>query len=299
MKAILRLIRFQNLIIIGLTMCMIRYFLVGKLLDLRALWLGLSDLDFLVLTLSVLFIAAGGYIVNDYFDLPIDAINKPEQIVIGRNISKNNAFKLYITLTVIGAILSLYVSYKVNNLTYCLINLSCAGLLWFYSNTYKKTLLIGNIVIAVLSGLVPLLVAIYEPNKSKTELLFVSTYAGFAFVISLIREIIKDIEDIEGDKSQGANTLPIATNIGFSKLLVFALIVSLLYFLGYVEYNQYITQDVRSLWYFIIAISVPLLLLGVGVVLAKEKVQFHRLSQLSKFIMLTGIFSTLVFYYSF
>jgi 4-hydroxybenzoate polyprenyltransferase len=231
---VIRLIRIPNLLIIALTMYLFRYCLIGKMLDLRGVWLGLSDTDFLLLTLSVIVIAAAGYIINDYFDVSIDAVNKPEKVIIGRHISPDTAFRIYVALNVLGIIAGFYLALKVGNYKLGFINLLSAGLLWLYSSLYKKKFLLGNLVIAFLSALVPLIVAFFEPMREYASFGFIKAYAAFAFLMTLVREIIKDIEDIEGDKAEGATTMPVYIGIIPSKIIAVFLSLLMLLFLGYV-----------------------------------------------------------------
>jgi 4-hydroxybenzoate polyprenyltransferase len=293
----LRLIRLPNLLIIALTMLLVRYCLIGKMLDLRGYWLGLSDLGFTQLVISVLCIAAGGYIINDYFDVQTDAINRPEKVTVGKDISRKAAFNLYLLLNGLGVVIGLYLAVEVKMYQLGLINLLSAGLLWFYTTTYQKRFLLGNLVISLLSGLIPLLPGLFEPSKEYT-FGFLVVYASFAFVITLIREIIKDMEDLKGDLATGSRTAPIIIGIKASKTIAVVLCILLIAFLGFVEYNQYITRDLFSLYYFTGTISLPLVVLIVLTLRASSPQDFHTASILAKLIMLTGILSTVVFYIS-
>ena len=298
MKSILRLVRFGNLLIIALTMYLIRYFLIGKMLDLNGLWLGLSDPDFLLLTLSVVFIAAAGYIINDYFDTSADEINKPDKVIIGRRISRKAAFNIYMVLNVLGILIGFYLAYKVNVIQLGFINLLSVGLLWFYTTSYKRRLLIGNLVVATLTAMVPLTAGLFEPYRHYTSFSFVVIYALFAFVMNLIREIVKDMQDLEGDLADGCRTLPIVLGIPASRVIAIFLGIVVLAFLAFIEYNQYVTKDPLSFWYFTLAISLPLLVFIVQLARARDSSAFGEASSTAKVVMVTGILSTVIFYLS-
>lgn len=295
-SSVARLIRLPNLLIIALTMYLVRYCLMQPQLQLQVLDLKMEDVDFIILVLSVIFIAAAGYVINDYFDTRIDAINHPEKVVVGKLIPYKKAIIIHWVLNGLGLLAGVYVAYKVGAPKLAFIHLIATGLLWFYSTSYKKSLLIGNVVVAALSALVPLIAAIFEPNNSKINFVFVLAYAFFAFIISIIREIIKDIEDMKGDKLDSAHTLPIVSGVGIAKIVILFLSLSLFGFLAVVEYNQYLGKDFISFYYFVIAVSLPIAILMYSIVKAKDKNDFTRASMLSKFIMLSGIMSMLIFY---
>ncbi len=167
---------------------------------------------FWLLAASSVLIAAAGYIINDYFDLNIDQVNKPASIVVQKIIKRRWAIFWHLGLSVAGMLITLYVSHHIGNWLIALINLVCVLLLWFYSTTFKRQFLIGNLVIALLTAWVVLVLyvseldvvtltrnAIYQVTMTRVFKLAM-LYGGFAFVISLIREVVKDMEDIAGDE---------------------------------------------------------------------------------------------------
>jgi 4-hydroxybenzoate polyprenyltransferase len=173
------------------------------------------------------------------------------------------------------------------------------GLLWFYSTAYKKAFIIGNFVVALLSGFVPIVVGFYEPNRANINFYFVLGYAIFAFMISMVREIIKDIEDIDGDKEFNCKTMPIVAGVTLSKIVAFVIGLLLAVMIGYLEYMQYLSHDKVSFWYFSLAIQAPLLFLLYKIITAKVKADFSSASLWAKTIMVTGVLSMVIFYLSF
>jgi len=174
---------------------------------------------FLLLMLSSVLIAAAGYIINDYFDLNIDQVNKPDKLIVEKILNRRWVIVWHLILSVIGVGLALYIDIKTNARFIVIANSVCVLLLFLYSISLKKKLLIGNVVISLLTAWVILVITWAETSNllqvieqgSYTEKISRITflYAGFAFVISLIREVIKDMEDIEGDRKYGCKTMPI------------------------------------------------------------------------------------------
>lgn len=297
-SAFFRLVRWPNLVFIALTQALF-YFCIylplygeqrtGKLV---------------LLILASVFIAAAGYIINDYFDLNIDQVNKPEKNVVDRIIHRRWAIIWHLLLSVIGVALTAFAV----GLSYWylfLANIVCVALLWLYSTSFKKKLLIGNIVISVLTAWTILIFffAFSNPGdafrsadpQSARFFRFAFLYAGFAFIISLIREAIKDMEDLEGDARYGCKTLPIVAGIKTTKVytatwimvLTATLIVLQIYVLQFGWWP--------SVVYGIILVVVPLLYLLVKLRTAANAREFASLSSVTKWIMLAGILSMLFF----
>lgn len=256
-------------------------------------------------------IAAAGNIINDYFDVMIDKINKPESVIIGNQISRKNAMLLHQFITGIALLPGLWIAFNSQSVTIAFIMIVIPGLLWFYSSVYKRQLLIGNIIIAFLTAMVPLLLilivnrfliqhygsTVVELGVTKVLFIVIAIYAGFAFITNLMREIVKDIEDEEGDRELECNTLPIAIGIPFTKIIISTL-ASLTMVGVYYIYHSQLKQIESSLLfqYLLWLILVPLLIMIILVVLAKNKTDFHRISTLLKYIMASGIVFSLAYY---
>jgi len=270
LSALLRLTRFWNLIIIALA----QYFAAIFFIDRNSLF----DLKLFLLSSTTLMIAAAGYIINDYYDIKIDLINKPDRVVIGKSVTRRFAILFHTILSATGVCIGFLVSWKIGA-----INFFSATLLWWYSNNLKRQPFIGNFSVAFLTGLSIFIVnVLYDVYNIE-----VIIYSLFAFFMTLIRELIKDMEDLKGDNSFGCKTLPILWGIRKSKfwvygeLAVFAAIVLMIN-------DRYV---VLPLIYFVIFLFIPLILLLIRLIRADTVKDFHNLSQFCKMIMLLGILS--------
>jgi 4-hydroxybenzoate polyprenyltransferase len=315
-RSILLLIRFPNLVIIAATQYAMRYLIMEPLLPSEEFDLQFGDLQFFLLVLSTVFIAAAGYIINDYFDTRADLINKPARVVVGVEIGRRVAMILHAMLNIIGVAIGIYLGFYVNLPALSIVFLLATGLLWFYSTNYKRQFLVGNLSVAFLTGLVPLMVVLFEipllnvrygqemllHNASFNYIFaWVGGFSFFAFLTTLIRELIKDAEDFEGDAAYGMRTVPIVLGSLWTRVIVvglifFAIFILLYLLLKYIMFSV-VPPDYFSLTYFIVLLLAPLLLLALQVITAKEKKHYHRASTLIKLIMLTGIlYSGMVFY---
>lgn len=299
LAAFFRLIRWQNLVFIGLTQSLF-YFCVYQ-----ALFRTEQSLHqlFWIMASSIL-IAAAGYIINDYFDLNIDLINKPSRNVINLIISRRWAIAWHLILNV-AAVACTIMAVSFQKWYLILANIACILLLWFYSTSFKRQLLIGNIVIAVLTAwtvliifyaLVPLSSAIGTQDVTTVKFFRAAfLYAGFAFIITLIREAVKDMEDMKGDARYGCKTLPIVAGITATKIytmvwaivLIGALIVLQLYVL---QFNWW-----WAVLYSLIFVIIPLIYFTVLLFRARTTPEFSRLSAYTKWVMLAGIVSMIFF----
>lgn len=269
----LKLTRFWNLLIIAMGQYFATYFLIEK----SKIW----DGKLLILSLSTIIIAAAGYIINDYYDVKIDLINKPERVVIGKEVARRYALLFHSLLSMAGTVLGFSLNWKIG-----VINFFSAFLLWWYSNDLKRQPFIGNFVVALLTGLSIFLVnVLYQIHQP-----LVTIYALFAFAMTLVREIVKDAEDLKGDNSFGCKTLPIIW--GFRKTKFFLYFLLFGFFILVIEINQFYTQ--LPMYYFFTFLFPPLILLVVWLARADTTNDFYRLSQWCKVIMLLGI-SSMIF----
>lgn len=298
-KGIFRLVRPINLLLIALTQYLIKYALLIPL----KVDVSLDLLHFSLLVLSTLCIASAGNIINDIFDVHTDGINKPNKVIIGKIISEKLAYNLYMGFTLIGVGIGFYISNQIGKQGLSAIFVIISALLYVYASYLKQTLLVGNVVISALVGFSILIIGLFELYPATTEInQFTQTlamkkimdYAVFAFMINLLREIVKDIEDIEGDKEVGMKTLPIV--LGKAKgmkaifILAFIPLFAITYYIVTYWYNQQI-----AVIYFLLFIIGPMIFLVVKSLSAKTKQDFKILSNLLKFIMLTGVLSLLIY----
>lgn len=278
-KGFFRITRLPNLIILAAAQYSAALFLVGEA---HEIYQYLFSTRLFLLSLSTVIIAAAGYIINDYYDVKIDYINKPRQVIIGKLMKRRVAMITHTVFNFIGISVGFYLSPAVG-----IINFTAAFSLWLYSNRLKRLPLIGNFIIAALTGLGIAVVAFYFQENE----LLVYIYATFAFAISLVREVIKDMEDVKGDELFGCRTLPVVWGIARTKRLLYLLIaffIFLLFFLSGILKNQTLTN------YFII-LTIPISWFIYRLVYADKKVDFALLSNAAKLIMLSGMLSMIFF----
>jgi 4-hydroxybenzoate polyprenyltransferase len=302
--AFLKMIRLRNLFFIALTQVLFQFSIYYPLYR-NAIPYG--DLPgFILLVFASMFIAAAGYIINDYFDINIDEVNKPEKMVVDKLISRRWAIAWHFMLSASGILLTM-IALPFHKWYLVLANILCVVLLWFYSTTFKRKLLIGNIIISLLTAWTILIIffskiSVYgalEPEhfSQPKYFRFAFLYAGFAFIISLIREAIKDIEDMPGDERYGCKTMPIVWGINTTKVYVAIWLIILIAILGVIQ--VYILQF-RWWWavvYCVFLIIAPLVHILLGLFKAGTTKDYHRLSNESKLVMLTGILSMIFFYF--
>jgi 4-hydroxybenzoate polyprenyltransferase len=305
----LRLIRWPNLVFIAITQALFYYAVIlpvlpvsyygySKKLTLPVFWL---------LVAASVFIAAAGYIINDYFDINIDRVNKPGKMVVEKVIKRRWAIILHIIITLAGIACSLYVSMK-TTLVIVIANVGCALLLWVYSTTFKKKLLSGNVIISMLTAWV-IIVMYFAVNtvylntrKQPVEIIvamnlifkFAALYAGFAFIISLVREVVKDIEDMEGDAKYGCKTMPIVWGIPASKVFVGVWLVVLIGAIGVIIVYMLQKGWWLSAAYCLLLIIIPLISTLQQFYKAQNTTDYHKISSKVKLIMLAGILSMLL-----
>jgi len=303
--AFFRLIRWPNLIFIVLTQVLFYYCILlpdfhsgnvsGYVNVLQPRW-------FYLLSVSSILIAAAGYIINDYFDLNIDRVNKPDKLVVDRIIKRRWTILWHWILSGLGVAIGAYVSLKTRNPFAGLGNLGCVILLWFYSTTFKRRLLIGNVIISLLTAWVILVLYMAEfrlavfrdpvVHKLLSRLFkFAILYSGFAFIISLIREVIKDIEDMPGDVRYGCRTMPIVWGVNAAKVFAATWLVVLIGSLAVIQF--YVLQN--GWWiilpYCAVLIIAPLIWILRGLYRATTAADYHLLSTYIKGVMLAGILS--------
>lgn len=305
--AFLRLIRGGNLLFIMLTQALFHYSIVVPMFAALPASPALPHNYFWLLSLSSVLIAAAGYIINDYFDLNIDRINKPAKIVVEKLIRRRWAIIWHWLLSFAGVLTGFYVGWKAGVSWLGFANLGCVVALWFYSTTFKMKLLSGNIIISLLTAWVVLVVGFITHYRMITDSSFYGTmyaskllrftflYAGFAFIICLVREVVKDIEDMAGDSRYGCKTMPIVWGVHVSKVfagtwltvLTAAVVIVFAYIL---QFGWWLTAA-----YCLIFVILPLLMALSNLFKAEKTGDFHRLSKWIKLVMFTGILSMVFF----
>jgi 4-hydroxybenzoate polyprenyltransferase len=308
--AFLKLIRLPNLFFIFLTQFLFYFCVLLPLLKPEGIQPALDRISFYLLTIGSVLIAAAGYIINDYFDVNIDQVNKPEKNVVDKVIPRRWAMLLHFMVSGVGVILSLYVSWRTGLWYIAIANFFCVFLLFGYSVSLKRKLLSGNMLISLLSAWVVLILCFTEfdlmlRTKIDPEILAVQNkimrigfvYAAFAFILSVIREAIKDMEDVKGDARYGSRTIPIVWGIPATKIYVSVWLIVLIALVVVMEI--YILQF-HWWWPFLYStffIVLPVIYLFLKLYRYQSATEFHRLSNWTKIIMLTGVLSMVFFYF--
>ncbi len=309
----IKLLRIPNLAIIILTQYLIRFCVIKPVLQFHGVNLTFSELDFALLVFSTILIAAAGYIINDYFDIQIDAYNKPDKLIVGKKVSIGTAKSIYAILNGIAFIIGFYLAIKVNAFQLGFIFVMIAIMLWYYSAKYKRQIFWGNLVVAILSALVLMIVWIFEffslrlspidfidaYRSIKIINIIIWSYSLFAFMVTLIREMIKDIQDIEGDSKFGCRTLAVVFGIRATKYITTSLIIICILIMAYSQYQLFIKNFTIVFWYLLIVVQPLFIYLLINVIRSKNKDNYRFSGNLSKIIMLAGILSMQLVYISF
>ncbi len=314
----IKLIRGKDLLIIAFTQYLMRYCIIFPILEYKGYVSQFSDLNFLFLVISTIMIAAAGYVINDYFDTKTDIINRPKRVVVGKHISRRTSIRLHIIFSLVGILIGFYISYKINLWKLVYIHVLVTGLLWFYSTSYKRQFLTGNIIVALLTALVPLMTILYEipplnVEYSETLILLKQNFYNisywilgftiFAFLTTIVREIIKDIEDFEGDRAYGRRTMPVVSGIKITKIVVITITIIVILMLFFVYFfklhnlSYYGGFKYMSAIYLTIFLLIPNTFFIYKLIKAKSKEDWHFANNLSKIIMLFGILYSLVVCY--
>ncbi|MFI5134348.1 MAG: geranylgeranylglycerol-phosphate geranylgeranyltransferase [Chitinophagales bacterium] len=305
--AFLRLIRAVNLLFIVLTQYLVQYAVIRPILAQAGLQPSLDDLHFSLLVIATILVAAAGYVINDYFDVKIDEVNKPRRIFIDRTIHRRSAMLLHQSLTGTGVLLAFYVAWHVGNFKLGFVHAIVAAFLWFYSTGYKRKLLIGNILVSFLTGLVILTVGLYEQNifqpadaasqrAAYAIIVILFFYFIFSFLISLARELVKDMQDLEGDRIYQSQTVPITMGIQKTKWMVYGILAVMLAMLTYIQSIEIRGRDFISALTIFTTIEFPTFISIYLLNQSSTPKQFSSVSAVIKIVMFMGILSMLYFY---
>lgn len=305
-KGLARLVRLPNLVFIVVFQVLLRYWLILPLFGKYGIEPALSTFQFVMLIVATVFIAAGGNAINDYFDVEADKVNRPQRLVVGNGVNRRSALLTHVNTTLIGLFAGLYLSFVLRRPAFLILFVTLPVLLWFYSTYFKKQILVGNILVASLVALTGYMVVSVEfaaldripggPDTSRPPLSWVwyvvCAYSLFAFISNLGREVIKDIEDIEGDGKIGCHTLVIELGASYSKAVV--VLIETVLMAGCIMALGNVPSTINCLYatvYFAILIAIPTIILCVMVCRGKTRKDFHRASVLSKLIMCAGMLS--------
>ncbi|MFY7964235.1 MAG: geranylgeranylglycerol-phosphate geranylgeranyltransferase [Chitinophagaceae bacterium] len=307
LKAFLQIIRWQNLLFITITQWLFHICILAPNLLTVGLKPQVTNIYLIIIIFASVVIAASGNIINDYFDLNIDKINKPDRLIVDKFISRRWVIFWHLLLSLIGIMCSVYVGMRLNLFWLGVANSFCVLLLFIYSASLKKQFLIGNIVVSVLTSWVILVLILpeYEAlNKTSVETLesyykilrIGILYASFSFIISLIREVIKDAEDIDGDRKNGCKTMPIMWGLNATKVFVAVWLIVLIAVVAIAQLYVVRFKWWVSIAYSLILIIAPLVYIFKKLIKAQSTKDFHKLSSLVKWVMLSGILSMIFFW---
>ena len=296
MRTVFNMLRVPNLMIIAFTFLLLRYLIFIPVYSFYSLNAGMGSLHYLLMITATILIAAAGYISNDYFDVVSDRINKPGKHYIGIKISQGSALAIALVLSFFAIILAIALAISIQNFIPALLLLLALAVAWWYALKLKRSLMWGNFAVACMSAGTIAMAWIIELQFSQVpDAAFriitgiIAAISIFAYLLSLMREIVKDIEDIEGDSMIKCRSLPIVKGIPFTKIIVLMLseitlillLISQLYLLEYLKYAA-------AIWLFI-GVEIPFIFFLKALKHADKKSDFHKLSIMLKWIMLGGM----------
>ncbi|AVR47472.1 prenyltransferase [Christiangramia fulva] len=290
-----KLVRAGNLFFIALTMFLIKY----GLFEPFGVAITLNLFGFSLLVLAVISVAASGYIINDIYDVKADLQNKPDRTIVNNKISEKTAYRLFFVLNILGVGLGFYLSNMIGRPGFAAFFIFGSAILYLYNSQLQQTLLVGNILVSLIVGLVPVGVGLYDllpaitPQNQQTQSVIFSIlidYSIFAFLINLLREITKDQQDVDGDYNSGYRTLPIVLGKNRTNKLLFGLGLVPMGFLIYYTYT-YLFENISAVLYSLFLLMAPLLFYQVSILTASKKKEYGRLSLTLKIILFFGLIS--------
>lgn len=264
--------------------------------------LELSGSLWILFVIDTLLIAAPGYVINDIFDQKADIVNKPEKQFIGDDkLSLPTAWIYYACLVILGFGIAFYIAHQIDKILLLLIYPFAVILLFLYSKYFKKWPLLGNLVVSAFCAFVPAIIWYAEADMVESLLSIdpdryhlitnvFTAYIVFAFLSTLVREIVKDIEDIEGDKKSMYNTLPIQLGIERANVvaLFFCVLLILSYGLWFVGYTNSQLMVIGGA--VLIVLMLPTFMILRQIYKAKLQVDYTRISKRLKYLMITSLF---------
>jgi 4-hydroxybenzoate polyprenyltransferase len=296
MRTIFNMLRVPNLLIIAFTFLMLRYLVFIPVYSFFSMIPGMGSLQYLLMITATILIAAAGYISNDYFDVVTDRINKPEKQYIGKQISPGSTLATALLLSFVAIILSTWLTLVIRSWMPAILLLVALVVVWWYAIRLKKSYLWGNIAVACMSAGTVAMAWILEmqclqipPETSGVITRIVASISIFAFLLTLLREILKDVEDIEGDRLIQCNSLPIVKGISFTKSTLFVITAITIILLVITQINLFQYHKFISVLWLLICVEIPLIWFVIALNKSQIKTEYHKLSTLLKLIMLTGI----------
>lgn len=312
MNKFLKLIRIENIIMVILTQILMSIAIIAPILEVYELSVATPLLSIILIIVGTSLITMGGYVINDYFDTRIDEINKPQRVLIGKAISRHKAMQMHQVLTIVGVIMGLLVAWQTRSITIAMVFIFIPGLLWFYSTSYKRQFFVGNVVIGLITAFVPLVIVLAESRflllNHGSALLdygiiadlykWVGFFSIFAFTLTILREMVKDLEDEKGDRELECRTVPIVIGNQWAKVVISILTLSLIAAIIYLIYGLHSFADITLLKNFLLyGVCAPLLFFILMLFKAKTSKEYAITQNLLKAIMLIGVLFSLAFSY--
>lgn len=298
LKAIYHSIRPLNLLIAAITMSVAYYCILVPGNDFEGLGTSLNTFNFTLLVLSTVAIMAAGNLVNDLADVNGDRVNKKRALVAG--IGTTTAISWYTGLNLTGIFLAIWVCGESGNFYLLSLQLTAVVLLLFYSTHLKAIPLAGNLAISLLCATVPFIPLIYDKASllpdAGTSHIMISYLSIFAFILTLMREMVKDLEDAEGDEAEGVNTFSVVFGAEAARRTIFVFGVFLLTLLFSVIYMSYDRYPVFTAFTFIFEL-LPAGITCRNILKSENKMDFSHISNAMKMIMIAGIGSMVLLHF--
>ncbi len=292
-----KLLRPKNLFIIGLTQLLLFYKLIYQPFLENDITPMLSFFQMVLISLVTMLVAGAGYVVNDVIDYKIDAINKPDKLIVGRSVTILQGWNFYYATVIIGALLAIYLAYEKDEFQRLWMYPLAVYAMYAYAKYLKCSVLWGNLLVSVFCGGVTMILLYIEKEGwgqlavvEKNYILFSFVgYSGFAFISNFIREITKDIEDFEGDNNTGCGTMPVVWGIAKSKV-----VLSIFYVLLFLSFSYWLLGELPppnriAYFYVIFLLFVPSIYLFYLNWKAEQTADYKKLSTYCKLLMLSGI----------
>jgi 4-hydroxybenzoate polyprenyltransferase len=286
MYAYLKILRPLNLLIVGLT----QYIVYMVLIKNHSSITSLSTLQNMLLACCTMMVTAGGYIINDIYDRDLDKINKPNKVIVGQAISLSQSYTYYWILVVLGFAVAIWLGVVTQNIPHIVLYVIGTAVLYFYASHFKKKGYLGNIIVALMTAFVPGLIWLAErkyinSNEGFNIKILLLFFMAFAFLSNLAREVIKDVEDMDGDKIIDSKSLPLTLGLEKTKIIIFfnlSILILIIWALALVFKNSLVYSGNGLLSIFIIIILYE-------VNNTHHAKEFHHISNWMKYLMLTGV----------
>lgn len=289
----LKLIRWPNVLLTLITQLVIIYWYF----PLTEASLGLQTWQVALLLIATALLTASGNVINDIYDIATDIINKPEKVLVGKSLTEKKAFTIYIVLTSISILCGFVLANSIGKPALAGLFIGVAFLLYTYATSLKNMLLVGNIVISLLVGFVVLTTALFELYPAITDLnraaqlramQHLTVFAIFAFLVNLLREWIKDCQDLQGDLATGRSSLPLLLGKQRASRVMAVYTIILVLIIGYLT-TIALNKDEISLYYTLFLIVAPLMFIGFRLFTAHSDRDYHQLSLICKIVLFFGV----------